>query len=212
MKLAHLTFAIALTISTAAQAAKYPPEHSSDPGFFQDSYDQEAMGHNQEALAALDKLSSEKNGSYIALLRKGWLQYCLGKNALAIESYTKAIAMAPKAVEPLLGILLPLIAEKQWAAAERHARGVLKIAPENYLATLRLAYCLYNQNKFPEAQKLYQKLVEAYPSDTEARSGLGWALLKLRRTKDAAAVFRAVLDFAPKNTLAQKGLAATSEN
>lgn len=210
MKLAYLALAVALTTSTAAQAAKHSPEHSSDPSFFQDSYDQEAAGHNQEALAALDKLSSEKNGSYIVLLRKGWLHYRLGKNAPAIEAYNKAITLAPKAVEPHLGILLPLMAEKQWQVAEKHARDVLKIAPGNYLATLRLAFSLYSQNKFAESQGLYQKLVEAYPSDTEARSGLGWALLKLGKTKDATAVFKALLDFAPKNTLAQEGLAATS--
>jgi len=210
MKLAILALALALTTPAAAQAAKHPPEQSADSSIFQDSYDQEAMGHNQEALAALDKLSSEKNGSYIALLRKGWLQYRLGNNTPALEAYSRAIALAPKAVEPRVGILLPLLAEKQWAATEKHARDVLKIAPGNYLATLRLAFSLYNQNKFAESQNLYQKLVEAYPGDTEARSGLGWALLKLRKTKDAAAVFKALLDFAPKNILAQQGLAAAS--
>jgi Flp pilus assembly protein TadD len=76
------------------------------------------------------------------------------------------------------------------------------------LATLRLAFALYSQGKFVESRALYQKLVDGYPSDAEARSGLGWALLKLRKNKAAAEVFRAVLDFAPKNALAQQGLAA----
>ncbi len=209
MKLAHLTLAAGLTtaigLSLSAQAAK----HSPDPGYFQESYDQEAMGHDEEALAALDKLSSEKKGSYVAFLRKGWLQYRLGKNAPAVEAYTKAVAFVPKAIEPRLGILLPLIAEKQWPSAEKHARDILKLDPENYLATLRLAFVLYNQNKFSESQALYKRLVDAYPSDTEARSGLGWALLKQRKTKDATAVFKALLDYAPKNTLGQQGLAAT---
>lgn len=130
MKPAYLTLAAGLAtaigLSPSAQAAK----HSPDPGYFQESYDEEAMGHDQEALAALDKLSSEKNGSYVAFLRKGWLQYRLGKNALAIEDYSKAVALAPKAIEPRLGILLPLMAEKQWSPAEKHARDILKLDRE----------------------------------------------------------------------------------
>ncbi len=183
---------------------------SADATCFQESYDQEALGHNQEALAALDRLSPAGNGSYVALLRRGWLQYRLGKNGLAADAYTKAIGLAPKAIEPRLGILLPLLADKQWSAVEMHARDVLKVDPRNYLATLRLAFALYNEGKLVESQSLYQKLVDAYPSDTEARSGLGWALLKLGKTKEAAAVFRALLDFSPKNVLAQQGLAAAA--
>jgi tetratricopeptide (TPR) repeat protein len=206
MKPAYVVLVASLAVPAAAQAGR----SSADSGLFQESYDQEAAGKNQEALSTLDKLSSEKRDSYVALLRRGWLCYRLGRNAPAIEAYTKAIAVAPKAVEPRLGILLPLLAEKQWATTEKYAREVLKVAPENYLATLRLAFALYNQGRFAESRTLYQRIVNAYPSDAEARGGLGWALLKLRKSRAAAAVFRAVLDFAPRNTLAQHGLVAAS--
>jgi tetratricopeptide (TPR) repeat protein len=184
-------------------------KNSGDPGHFQASYDQEAIGHYQEALNALDELSA-KEGSYVAQLRKGWLHYRLGMNGPAVEAYNKAIVLAPRAVEPRLGVLLPLLAGKQWQTAEKHARELLKLDPQNYFGTLRLAFALYNQNKLVESQRLYEKLVDAYPSDTDARSGLGWALLKQGRTAEAAAVFRALLDFAPKNALGQQGIAAAN--
>lgn len=205
MKLPHLIVVVtSLFLATQATAAK----PSSDSGLFQESYDQEAVGKNQEALAALEKLSPEKSSSYVALLRKGWLNYRLGKNTAAIDAYTKAIATAPKAIEPRLGILLPLMADKQWPAVEKHAREVLKADPGNYLGTLRLAFALYNRDKIAESRVLYQKIVDEYPGEMEARSGLGWALLKLHKNKEAAAVFRVLLDFSPKHTLAQQGLAA----
>jgi tetratricopeptide (TPR) repeat protein len=204
MKLAGSVVAVSLGVAAAALAART----SADAGFFQESYDREAIGKNDESLAALDKLSSEKSASYVALLRRGWLQYRLGRNAAAVEAYAKAIAAAPKAVEPRLGILLPLLAQKQWPSAEKHAREILRLDPVNYLARLRLAFALYNQAKFAESRALYQQIVDGYPSDMEARSGLGWALLKLRKNSEAAAVFKGVLDFAPKNALAQQGLAA----
>ena len=206
MKLVYLVAVASLGVAAAAQAAKT----SADSAFFQESYDQEALGKDQEAMAALDKLSPANSGSYVALLRKGWLQYRLGQNQPAIEEYSKAIAAAPRAVEPRLGILLPLLAEKQWANAEKHARALLTLDPESYLGTLRLAFALYNQGKFAESKTLYQKVIDDYPSDTEARSGLGWAMLKLHKKKEGAAVFRALLEFAPKNPLGQQGLAAAS--
>jgi len=198
----------ALALWLASAPAVFAASPAQDASLFQASYDQEAMGRTQEALATLDQLSPDKNASYVALLRRGWLQHRLGKNADAIGAYTKAIALAPKAIEPRLGILLPLLAEKQWPAAEKQARDILKLDAENYLATLRLAFALYSGGKFGEARTLYQKLVDGYPGDMEARAGLGWALLKLGKTKDAMAVFKTVLDFSPKNVLAQQGLAA----
>jgi tetratricopeptide (TPR) repeat protein len=204
MKFAFPVLALFLAGLPAAHAAN----PAQDPIIFQSSYDQEAMGHNQEALATLDQLSPEKNASYVTFLRKGWLHHRLGKYAAATLAYTKAIALAPKAIEPRLGILLPLLAEKRWSIAQKHARDILKVDPENYLATLRLAFALYSEGKFGESRGLYQKIVDNYPGDLEARAGLGWALLKLGKSKEAATVFKTVLDFSPKNTLAQQGLAA----
>ena len=162
----------------------------------------------EEALACLDKLSESKRAGYVALLRRGWLLYRLGRNAQAIESYEKAAALDPKAIEARLGLLLPLLAERRWPGAEKIAREVLKADPANYTATLKLAFVHYNLGHYGESGTLYRKLADTYPSDVEVRSGLGWALLKLGRKADAASTFREVLEIAPKNTLALQGLAA----
>jgi hypothetical protein len=42
----------------------------------------------------------------------------------------------------------------------------------------------------------------------EARSGLGWSLLKSGKGAEAAAEFRAVLEIAPRHALAAEGLRA----
>lgn len=204
MSVGHYVLALSLVAAATAGAA----HNADDANVFQASYDQEASGQNHEALATLDKLSAEGNASYVAQLRRGWLQYRLGRYLPAIASYDKAIAVAPKAIEARLGILLPLMAEKQWPALERVAREILALDANNYLASLRLAFALYNQGKLAESRAIYQKLVDGYPSDPEPRAGLGWALLKLHKSREAAAAFQAVLDFAPRNTLAQQGMAA----
>ena len=160
-------------LSTPAAAAS----RTGDPTHFQESYDFEAIGRMEEALASLDKLSEAKRGGYVAMLRRGWLLYRLGRNVQAIEVYEKAAALDPKAIEARLGLLLPLMAERRWPGAEKTAREVLKADPANYTATLRLAFVQYNQGRYSESGTLYQKLADAYPSDVEVLAGLGWALL-----------------------------------
>ena len=182
-----------------------------DPALFQESYDREATGRMEDALAALDRLSEAKRGGYVAVLRRGWLLYKMGRNTESIEVYEKATALDPQAIEARLGLLLPLMAERRWPAAEKVARDVLKADPANYLATLRLAFIQYNQERYGESKTLYKKLLASYPSDVEVRAGLGWALVKLGKKTEATSAFREVLEVSPKNVLSQQGLAALSK-
>jgi tetratricopeptide (TPR) repeat protein len=182
-----------------------------DPAVFQESYDFEAIGRLEESLTALDRLSEAKRGTYVAVLRRAWLLYKLGRNPQSIEVYEKASGLEPKAVEARLGLLLPLMAEQRWPEAEKTAREILKVDTANYLATLRLAFVQYNLKRYAESKTLYKKLAELYPGDVEVRAGLGWAWLKLGKKSEAAATFREVLELAPKNALSLQGLAAASK-
>ena len=170
------------------------------------SYDGESAGNLRGALASLDQLEPARRDSYLGWARRGWLQYRLGLHADSIESYRRAIALAPKAVEPRLGILLPELALHRWADAEAMAKEVLRSDPLNYLATLRLAFTYYSQHRYQESALLYQKLRDLYPSDTDVRSGLSWALLKAGKIPDATREFRDLLGISPRLSSAQEGL------
>lgn len=175
---------------------------------FQRSYDAEATGKLADALASLDGLPSPQKDGYVALLRRGWLLYKLGRNAEAIDAYNKASAIEPRSVESRVGALLPQMASRRWADVETTAKDAIKIDPSNYLANLRLAYATYNLARYAEAAVLYRKLAELYPSDVDVRSGLGWALLKSGKAGDAVKEFRQVLEVAPKHALSREGLTA----
>lgn len=176
---------------------------------FQRSYDSEAVGKVDEAMAALDALPSPHREGYVAELRRGWLFVKRGKHAEAVNAYAKAIALSPGSVEARVGALVPLMAQRRWADVEGGAREVLRLDPGNYFANLRLAFAVYNLGRYPESAGLYKRLSEAYPSDVEVRAGLGWALLKAGKAAEAASEFRAVLDVAPKNALALDGIKAS---
>lgn len=202
--------AAALLFQAAQAAALEPPTDGSE--LFQQSYDREAVGKLQEALAALDRLAPPRKDGYLACLRRGWLLYRLGRYAESVEAYQHAITAAPQSIEARVGLILPQQALKRWSDSEATAKAVLAIDPQSYLANLRLAFTLYNLGRFTEAATLYAQLKDHYPSDPDPRSGLGWSLLKQARTAEAAREFRELLAIQPKHVLGKQGLDATGAN
>jgi tetratricopeptide (TPR) repeat protein len=189
-----------------------PAEAGADggaPDLFQKSYDAEALGKVQDALTALDQLPAPQKDGYVAQLRRGWLEYKLGKNTEAVDAYNKASALQTSSVESRVGALAALMAARRWSEVEAPAKEVLKNDPGNYLANLRLAFAYYNLARYAESAALYKKLADMYPGDVEVRSGLGWALLKGGKAADAMKEFQAILEIAPKNALAREGLSAS---
>jgi tetratricopeptide (TPR) repeat protein len=176
------------------------------PELMQRSYDSEAAGKLQDAVAALDQLPQRDR--FVVQLRRGWLLYRLGRHDEAVKAYEQAVELAPRAVEARVGLLLPQIALRRWADVEAGARAALKIDPGNYLANLRLAFACYNLHRYAESAALYRKLSELYPSDVEVLSGMGWSLLKMGKAPEAAGRFREVLETAPRHALAREGLKA----
>lgn len=186
------------------------PEPQS-PALFQQSYDDEAAGKLEASLAALDGVHATGRAAYVASLRRGWLLYRLGKNDDSVLEYGKAAALAPDSVEAKVGSLAPLAALRRWTDVEAAARDVLTRDAGNYTATLRLAFALYSQARFADAEAVYRRLGKLYPSDVDVRDGLGWSLLKLGRARDAGAEFAEVLAIAPQNRLALDGAHAAGK-
>ncbi len=203
MKKTLLLFAVAVTLWTSSARA------DANADLIQRSYDSEAVGKVADSLSVLDQLSSPRKESYVVTLRRAWLLYRLGRFAESVDVYVRAISLAPGAVEPRLGILLPQLALRRWGDVETQARAVLKLEPGNYLATLRLAYACYNLQRYAESTALYRRLKDLYPSDVEVQSGLAWALLKQGKLPEANVEFRNILEVSPKHELSKEGLKAS---
>ncbi len=185
----------------------FAPRPARAASAMEDSLAAEGQGKLADALGALDRAAAGFKDGYVGQLRRGWLCYQLGRNDDAVRAYQRAVTLAPRAVEPKLGLLLPLLGERRFTEAQRIARQGLKLDPASYLATLRLAYAAYGLGQLQDALTHYQKVVVLYPSDTEARAGLGWTLLKLGRKAEAKAAFEGVLEASPAHASARAGLA-----
>lgn len=199
------------TMSAAALAmllALPAPARADDPGAYTKSYTLETQGRPRKALGALDAVSTAGKKTYFYNLRRAWLLYSSGDYQASIKSYRKASSLAPKAIEPLLGMMLPQMALRLWSDTADTARKVLRLDPKNYLARSRLAYSLYNLGRYADAEAAYRAVLEGYPGDIEMKAGLGWALLKQGKTAEAVRVFDAILAVAPAHASANTGARA----
>lgn len=187
-----------------------PADAAGLPDQLEASYAQEVKADYQGALDALDGLAASGTEGYVLHLRRGWLYYQLGRYADSADAYQRAVSADPGAVEPLLGVALPLMALRRWAEADRALEAALKIAPGDPTALSRRAWTQYSMGRFAQAEALYAQVVRAYPADVEMRAGLGWAQLKQGKVREAQAAFNLVLRLDADNTSARDGLKACS--
>lgn len=168
------------------------------------SYEAEVQQDYRAAIRAL--VIPAAASSYIAQLRLGWLGYCAKEWNESISHYSQAVQLAPFAIEPLLGLMLPQMAAGKNDDAIHTAQIVLRQDPNNYTAISRAAWLLYLRRDYKQAAIMYRKLVNLYPTDTEMLLGLGFSLKFAGDKKESAQYFNTVLLLSPNNARALEGL------
>lgn len=176
--------------------------------YFEESFAYEAEKNYEESLDTVLKILKIEKDNYTATLRAGWLNYLNGDYQESLRYYKKTISLAPSATEPKLGLMLPLMALKRWSDTAATARKVLTSDPKNYLADRRLAYALFSQARYGDAEKQYRNIIASYPSDIEMKLGLGWTYLRMGRKKEAGKNFKEVLKVRRNNASALAGMEA----
>ncbi|MFA6315922.1 MAG: tetratricopeptide repeat protein [Elusimicrobiota bacterium] len=173
------------------------------PAQFARSYGLEARRDLRGAIRAIEGLGDD---DYLVQLRLGWLHYRNEAFKTSADCYARASRLAPGAVEPFLGMMLPLQAAGFIDAALQAGKSALKLDPGNYTAISRMASIQYSRQDYDQAASLYKRLVRLYPTDSEMLLGLGWSLRLGGDKSGAAAVFRDVLVLSPDNPRALAGL------
>jgi tetratricopeptide (TPR) repeat protein len=204
--LAGAAFVCCLALGPALHGATAAAAEPAEPP--SDSFALEAKGDLEGALRASTRAAEANPKRYFFRLRVAYLELLLKDYAAAAKDYRRAAELAPRSIEPLLGEQQALIALGSFVPAEPIGREILARDADNYLATTRLAWTLFNLKRFGEAAKLYARVLTLYPGDLEMMLGLGFSLLKSGRKPQAAEVFRAVLSISPEHLRAREGLAA----
>jgi tetratricopeptide (TPR) repeat protein len=192
-----------ITISATVVSAK-----STVPELFETSFEAETNGDYAKALNSVLEIIRSDTKNYTAILRSGWLFYNNKKYSTSIKCYQKAHKLNPKAIEPLLGLSLPLMSSKAWGKAEGVVKEIIKTDPNNYLANSRLAYILFSQGKYGEAKAVYFRVLQLYPGDIDMKLGLAWTYVRMGYKKKASAWFNGVLKVRRTNVSALAGMDA----
>jgi tetratricopeptide (TPR) repeat protein len=201
-----MVFFTVLLILLSAPVDVLADEAANIPEYFETSFNHESCGNYVEALNSVLRILRIEHRNYTAMLRAGWLGYLKGDYKHSVDYYRKAVLLQPEAVEPRLGLMLPLMASKEWDAAGDVALHILKFDEKNYLANSRLAFIFFSQGRYGEAEKHYRKTISWYPSDIDMKIGLGWTHLRMGNKKKAAEIFSDVLTVRRNNISAHNGM------
>jgi len=171
---------------------------------FNSSYVKEKEGKFDEAAKALKAFYDAS--SYEINLRLGWLTYLQGQFSESLGYYNKAIDLMPYAIEPRLGVVLPLSAQGNWEVVVSQYNKILEIDSKNTLILYRMGLISYDKKDYKQAYQYFEKVVNLYPWDYQSVLMLAWSNLKLGKTREAKILFNKVLLYYPGDTSSKEGL------
>jgi len=174
--------------------------------FWAESYRHEAMGEYANAAKDIEPLLRHKPDHEFALTRHAWLNYLQGKNNAAIEDYKNVAKLNPKSLDAMLGITLPLLAQKRWREAASYATKVLAIAPWNYFAHVRLMICEEGQEQWKTLAFHANAVSKRFPTDTTILVYQARANSHLGNIPTARTLFKKVLERIPNHVEAKQFL------
>jgi uncharacterized protein HemY len=164
-------------------------------------------GNYEKAINELLNVYKNFPNDYLINLRLGYLYYLQKNYDESINYYKKAISLTKeKAIEPMLGLTLPLSGKEKWNEIEKIYFQILNLDPNNYTANLRLGQMYFNRKEYSKAEKYLRKVYDFYPSDYESNLYLGWTYFYLNRKSDAKEHFTNALMVSENDKSALEGL------
>jgi Tfp pilus assembly protein PilF len=134
---------------------------------------------------------------------KGVAQLGEKNYAQAEASFKKALEINPKFAPAYLGLADTRQLQGDVSGAGEFLRKAVAIAPENAPVQTAWGQYLYSQKQFVEAEKAFQKAIQADPKAAVPHTQLGdLYLLALNRPGDAVAAYRASLALNPSDVRA----------
>ena len=171
---------------------------------FYKSYEAEKAGKYILAINEIKRVY--KADDYFANIRMGWLNYLAKQYGESEKYYLNAIKLKPYSIEARFGIVKPLSATESWEKVKQQYQQILKIDPQNTVASYWLGVIYYNRKDFTNALRLFEKIVNLYPLDYDSVIMLAWTKFYLGKSAEAKILFQHALTLRPTDESATSGL------
>lgn len=109
-------------------------------------------------------------------------------------------------IEARNGIVYPLIALGKTNEASKIYLEILDISPNETNANYRLGLIYYQQQKYKEAEKHLNRIINIYPFDYDTLVLLAWNYFQMGKSNEAKILFQKALLFKPNDESATQGL------
>jgi len=209
VKLRILVFALIFALAIIAGDSFGTPEEvgmtKSYQKAFEISYRMTSSAKYDEAMRPLMEIHDQNPSDYTVNLRLGYLNNLKGDLDASIRFYKSAVKLKPKALEPLLGLIIPLVAKMDYREVVAVGQSALKLDPNNYTCLSKVGYSYYLLGETEKAATYYKKILELYPTDLAIRNGLGWSYLEAGNKDKAKKEFIRILLLSPYNQSALFG-------
>ena len=151
------------------------------------------LGKNNLALKAYDKAISLSPNYLSAWERKGDLfLFVLNKYQEAIEAYDTALQIDTQNISCLLSKAKALVLLKQWNDAEIVLDRIALVNPLELESLLIRGLILLKKERYNDATKVYQSIIEIDAERSEAWEGKGIALISIDRAAARSTLMRAI--------------------
>jgi tetratricopeptide (TPR) repeat protein len=166
---------------------------------------EERLGHTDEALRELARLSKDYPDSPLPDAQIGDIMRLKSRYAEAITAYDRAIArlQTPGRDNWLLYYSRGVSYDRshQWPKAQADFEHALALAPDQPAVLNYLGYSWADSDKhLAEAKQMIDKAVQQRPNDGAIVDSLGWVLLREGNTKSAVTTLERAVELEPQDS------------
>ncbi len=152
-----------------------------------------------DSLGVLERAVAKDSTKFDTLQKLGVMLMDRDRNQEAVRVLTKAVTLKPADSHALVNLGAAYDAMGVQDVAQGYYRQALKSAPDDSVATCRLASSLYAASKTGEAMDLLRKIVKEKPGSYCAYFTLGVAFADAGIYRDAIRMWKKVVAIAPQS-------------
>ena len=156
-----------------------------------------------DSLGLLERAVAKDSTKFDNLYSLGIMYLDREKNAEAAQVFAKANKVKPKNVKVLVNLGVALDNLSRADQAQDYYKQAIAIAPNDSLASCRLASSLYAQGKFSDSINLLRDIIVKQPRSHCAYFTMGVAFADAGLYRDAIRMWKKVVELAPASAEAQ---------